>query len=471
MLPKAFEDYTRKLMGEALYGRFLNGLAMPPSVSVRLNPFKAEDCLDGSAGQVLSAAGATPVNWCRLGRNLPSRPNFTLDPLLHAGLYYVQESSSMFVCEAVRQLISGPVLMLDLCAAPGGKTTALRSVLPPGSLLVSNEPVKLRASILSENVQKFGHPDVVVTNNYPKDFQKSGMQFDAILADVPCSGEGMFRKDANAISEWSPGNVDHCRRLQRSIVEDIWPCLRPGGWLIYSTCTLNAHENEENVAWIAETLGADVMPLVTDPDWHITGALSGNLPVCRFIPGITPGEGLFMAVLRKHGSSEAHGWPSDNSRDKEGGRQRKRNRTQTATAMKVPSCDAWLEGDFVVEADKDRLIAIPGAWKTVYDALKARLHVVHAGVELGTVKGRDLIPGTSLALSIRLKRGAFPMAELSQAEAISYLRREAIQLDATLTKGFTLVGYEGHPLGFVKNIGNRANNLYPQEWRIRTTHL
>ena len=471
LLPKAFEDYTRQLMGDARYQRYLDGLALPPSTSIRLNPFKVKDAIDGAVNEVVPDGNTTPVPWCRLGHYLPTRPTFTSDPLLHAGLYYVQESSSMFVCEAVRQLIDEPVLMLDLCAAPGGKSTALRSVLPEGSLLVSNEPVKLRASILSENVQKFGHPDMVVTNNYPKDFQKAGMQFDAILADVPCSGEGMFRKDANAISEWSPENVDHCWRLQRSIVEDIWPCLRPGGWLIYSTCTLNAHEDEENVAWIAETLGADVIPLKTDAEWHITGALTGHLPVYRFSPGITPGEGLFMAVLRKHGHSEAVNWQSDKGNGNSNGKQRKRNKPQAQPAAKGPSYDGWLDGDFEIIANKDRYVAVPKRWQPLYDTMKAKLHVIHAGVELGTTKGKDLIPSPSLALSIRLKEGAFPMAELPQTEAISYLRREAIQLDAGQPKGFTLVTYKGHPLGYVKNIGNRANNLYPQEWRIKSSYV
>lgn len=470
MLPKAFEDYTRRLMGETLYERFLSGMNNPPSTSIRLNPFKVKSLLNGKPGRVLPVGETTPVSWCQLGYYLPERPNFTFDPLLHAGLYYVQESSSMFICEVVRQLFNEPVLMLDLCAAPGGKSTAIRSVLPEGSLLVSNEPVKLRASILSENVQKFGHPDMVVTNNYPKDFKKAGMQFDAILADVPCSGEGMFRKDADAINEWSPENVDHCWRLQRSIVEDIWPCLRPGGLLIYSTCTLNAHEDEENVAWIADTLGAEVVPLQIDDNWHITGALTRNLPVYRFIPGITPGEGLFTAVLRKRGECDPVKWQSDNSGVSSDGKTRKRGKASQNHNAKVPTYNEWLEGDYDITTNNDRFVAIPKVWSSLYNTMKSRLHVIHAGVELGVSKGKDLIPDTSLALSIRLKDGAFPIANLNADDAIAYLRREAIRLDSSLPKGFVLASYKGNPLGFLKNLGNRANNLYPQEWRIRSSH-
>lgn len=470
MLPQAFEDYTRQLMGEALYERFLRGINDAPSTSIRLNPFKIKDTSNGEAGRFLPAGEAMPVPWCNLGYCLPTRPNFTFDPLLHAGLYYVQESSSMFICEAVRQLIPSPVLMLDLCAAPGGKSTALRSVLPEGSLLISNEPVKLRASILSENVQKFGHPDMVVTNNYPKDFRNAGLQFDAILADVPCSGEGMFRKDQNAISEWSLDNVEHCRKLQRSIVEDIWPCLRRGGLLIYSTCTINAHEDEENVAWIVEKLGAEVIPLQTEASWNISGALTGSLPAYRFIPGLTPGEGLFMAVLRKHGDSEPVKWQTGKYGDRPEIRTRKKEKAVPSHNIKVPNFDEWLDGEYDISTDNGRLSAIPEAWSTLYRTIKDKLHVIHAGVELGVNKGRDLIPSASLALSIRLKEDAFPKVNLDEANAISYLRREAILLDNAQPKGFTLASYKDKPLGFLKNIGNRANNLYPQEWRIRSSH-
>ena len=219
MIPKDFAEYTRRLMGDELYSILENGLSQDAPVSVRLNPFKTHDGLDG----------CERVPWCEWGYWLPDRPAFTFDPLLHAGLYYVQEASSMFVTEAVRQCIERgvipqePLLAADICAAPGGKSTALRSILPEGSLLFSNEPMKQRASVLKENIVKFGHPDVIVTNNFPRDYKKTGLLFDLVVADVPCSGEGMFRKDAGAIDEWSAQNVEKCRLLQRSIIEDIMP--------------------------------------------------------------------------------------------------------------------------------------------------------------------------------------------------------------------------------------------------------
>ena len=250
-LPEDFRTYTQALMGEKLYQRLEHAILEEEApTSIRINPFKCKD------------ADGEPVPWCpETGRYLSTRPGFTFDPLLHAGLYYVQEASSMFVDMAIRQYVKEPVMMLDLCAAPGGKSTAVRAALPEGSLLFSNEPMRTRSQILAENVQKFGHPDMIVTNNYPRDYKKSKLQFDVILTDVPCSGEGMFRKDEGAIGEWSTQNVNNCWQLQREIVSDIWNCLKPGGILIYSTCTFNAHEDEENVDWICEELGAEVMAL------------------------------------------------------------------------------------------------------------------------------------------------------------------------------------------------------------------
>ena len=237
-LPEEFTTYTRALMGEERFARFLGALDEPAPVSIRVNPFKAE---------ATPETGADRVAWCR-GGYLDSRPAFTFDPLLHAGAYYVQEASSMFIDHVVRQFVHAPVTALDLCAAPGGKTTCLRATLPEGSRLYSNEPHPKRAQILAENVVKFGHPEVVVTNNYAIDYQRAGLRFGLILADMPCSGEGMFRKDPESIGEWSPANVEKCAALQRSILADIWPCLLPGGLLIYSTCTFAPEEDEGQVA-------------------------------------------------------------------------------------------------------------------------------------------------------------------------------------------------------------------------------
>ena len=464
-LPENFESYTRQLMGEALYGTLERALGQEPLTSIRLNPFKA-----GSTAVPICPKGGRQVAWCPEGWYLPARPNFTFDPLFHAGLYYVQEASSMFISHIVRQLVEKPVMMLDLCAAPGGKTTTARAVLPEGSLLFSNEPMKLRASILAENVQKFGHPDVVVTNNYAADYQRSGLVFDVILADVPCSGEGMFRKDEGAIGEWSKENVEKCWQLQQSIVEDVWPCLRPGGLLIYATCTFNAHEDEENVNWIAETLGAELVEIETRAEWNITGSLIDSHPVYRFIPGKTEGEGLFVAVLRKLGDSERVLSLTNDKTDKKKKRHGDK-RSGGHLAESWPKATDWLEGSYSIAKRGDLLVAIPQWWHDRYLQACEQLHVIHAGVTLGTTKGKDMVPHESLAHSIRLKQGQPESMELDYAQAIAYLRKETITLPPSAPRGIVLLTYKGQPLGFGKNIGNRVNNLYPQEWKIKSSYL
>ncbi len=462
-LPEKFRTYTQALMGEELYQQLEQGLqADETPASIRLNPFK---CQHGEEVE------GEPIPWCpETGRYLGTRPNFTFDPLLHAGMYYVQEASSMFVDLVVRQLVHTPVMMLDLCAAPGGKSTCLRAALPEGSLLFSNEPMRTRSQILAENIQKFGHPDMIVTNNYPREYKKSKLQFDIILTDVPCSGEGMFRKDEGAIKEWSTQNVENCWQLQREIVSDIWNCLKPGGILIYSTCTFNAHEDEENVEWIAEELGADFIKLDISKEWNITGnLLNDNNPVYRFLPGKTKGEGLFLAVLRKHGEQETV-QANREKPNKKKGKNKERGKGAKDQSLQMPT--NWLKtSGFTAQSMQDSLYAIPTRWKDIYDEANSKLKIIHAGIKLGYTKGKDLVPDQCLALSTSLNTEAFPQVELSYEDAIRYLRKEAVNLPAEVSKGYVLVTYRHVPLGWEKNIGNRANNLYPQEWKIKSTHI
>lgn len=417
-LPTDFTEYTRRLMGDALYATLEKGLREEPPVSIRLNPFK------GAAARLSVKNSAGNVAWCRDGVYLKARPDFTFDPLLHAGLYYVQEAASMFVDHVLREVVKTPVRMLDLCAAPGGKTGCAFAALPHGSMLFSNEPVRRRASILNENVLKFGVPDIVVTNNYACDYSRSRLQFDVVLADVPCSGEGMFRKDAGAIDDWSMKKVEECARLQREITSDIWPCLKPGGLLLYSTCTFNAHEDEENAAWIARELGADFVEIPTEKAWNITGSLIDSNPVYRFIPGKTRGEGFFLAVLRKHGETE--------------------NASEEKRLKMVRTIDE--------------------------KALKG-LHVLSHGPLPDTIKGKKNVPDHSKALSVAADCSAYPRISIDYPQAIAYLRTEAITLPEGSPRGIVLITYHGYPLGFAKNLGSRANNLYPQAWKIKSSHL
>ena len=423
MLPKDFETYTSLLFGKEKWERYLASFDEVVPVSVRYNPFKVTE-------NDISSAISARVPWCDNAYYLNERPDFTLDPLLHAGVYYVQEAGSMFLDEVIRQLLPACLpekgTALDLCAAPGGKSTLLRAALPDSYLLYSNEPDRRRANILMENIQKQGHPKVVVTNNYAIDYQRSGLTFDLILCDVPCSGEGLFRRDNAAIGEWSMQNVIKCAALQRSILEDIWQCLKPGGILIYSTCTFNTHEDEENVRWICDTLGAETITINTEKEWNLTGSLLPDWQekVYRFIPGVTQSEGLFMAVLRK---------TADNS-----------VKSKARPSLRV-MCDGHYEP---VQRACDK-------------SLQKRERQYRPKKEL------PLVPVHAEALLVSTPKEKYSQAELSREEALRYLHHESIVLDASIPRGYVVVNYQGHPLGFVKNIGNRANNLYPQEWKIR----
>ena len=353
-----------------------------PEVSVRLNPRKL------SAETLLASnPDLEPVSWCPNAFYLKERPAFTFDPLLHAGAYYVQEASSMFVAEVLRQFMpsENPLVALDLCAAPGGKSTLLQSLLPDGSLLISNEPIAKRSQVLAENMQKWmtglpeDAPQSIVTQNFPAEFGALTNGVDVLLTDVPCSGEGMFRKDEGAIREWSLENVALCKQRQQSILQDIWHTLKSGGLLIYSTCTFNRLEDEDNVRYFCDEMGGFC------------------LFERHFLPGRDRGEGFYLAVIKKNGN------------------------------------DAFsAENDIQKTAEKVRRTL-----KVLFDSAKT-------------------------------PQPEGPRIELSYKEALQYLRREALRIEAP--KGPVTLCYRGLVLGSGKGVGNRINNLYPENWRIRTTY-
>ncbi|MBQ8594093.1 MAG: rRNA cytosine-C5-methyltransferase [Bacteroidaceae bacterium] len=469
-LPAAFAEYTAALLGNEEYERLVEALAGEPPVSVRVNPAK---------WRLPESHAFEAVPWSAWGVYLPCRPSFTFDPLFHAGAYYVQEASSMFVEQVIRAYVKQPCVALDLCAAPGGKSTLMRTLLPEGSLLVSNEVIRTRAQVLAENMIKWGHPEVVVTNNDPSDFGALPHLFDLVLADVPCSGEGMFRKDEEAVGEWSAANVEVCWQRQRRIVEDIWRSLKPGGLFVYSTCTYNAYENEENVRWIQQHFGAEVLPVPVQDGWGVQTDLTqstSSLPVCHFIPSHTKGEGFFLALLRKPAAGkgpvafeEESVIASVSSKDR-----KKQKQTKGGKISPVPQgVERWLcrPEEVQLEVHGEHLVAFPKRSNALYEGLRERLRVLHAGILLAEQKGRDWIPHHALAMSTCVNKEAFAVAELSLADALAYLRREAVVLPATLPKGIVMLTYRRLPIGFAKNIGNRANNLYPQEWRIRSSHM
>lgn len=458
-----FEKMMSECMEEAELRLLMLSMEHEPSVSIRLNPSKS---------QGVDAAGLEPVPWSTSGYYLPKKPAFTFDPLLHAGCYYVQEASSMFLEQVLRTHVQEPVVMLDMCAAPGGKSTLSRSVLPEGSLLVANEVMRNRAQVLLENITKWGSPDVVVTSSMADVMGRLTGCFDVILTDVPCSGEGMFRKDDEAIEDWSLQNVRMCQARQREILEDLWPSLKAGGILIYSTCTYNTFEDEENVDWICRELGAEMLEVPTQESWNIRGCLDGSArPLYHFMPHMTRGEGIFMAVMRKTSCEEAPLVAKGASK-----KTRPQGARRTAPLLNTQSRKqlmGWISApSYELIEGQDSVFAFPSAHMGLLDALKASgVYLLQAGCEVAELKGRDLVPSHALALSTLLNPEAFQKAPLSYEDAIAYLRRESIALDGGLEKGFALVTYQGTPLGWVKNVGGRGNNLYPQMWKIKSSHV
>lgn len=451
-LPEDFIIRTRALLGDE-FDRFETALQADIPVSLRIN----------TAKQTPIPPIGTQVAWCENGYYLPQRLSFTFDPLFHAGAYYVQEASSMFLEQAIRNYVTTPVRCLDLCAAPGGKSTHLASLLPAGSLVVSNEVIRNRSNILAENMAKWGTANTIVTNNDPAEIGQLTHIFDVIVTDVPCSGEGMFRKDTDSTGEWSVANVALCAGRQRRIIHDIWNALKPGGLLIYSTCTYNTDENEDNIQYILEEFGAEALSVPTPHEWKITGPLKYNHPVYRFFPHKTKGEGFFLAVLRK-----AEGDILE-IRSKNKGKKEKGKNTPPIPVL----VNNWLREPekFRLEWRGDFIQAFPADQYDAYQLIASQLRLLSVGVRLGEVKGKDILPAHNLALSTDLQRESFQTAELDWENAIRYLKKETLLLPEHIEKGYVLVSYRGFPLGFVKHLGTRANNLYPQEWRIRTGYI
>ena len=448
MMQEAFRAYLEEAIGRENALVAFSAFEQPASVSVRMNPFKRCHLFEGE-----------PVRWCKWGRILEERPVFTLDPHFHGGAYYVQDSSSMFVGEIFRQCLESvdvpagrPVRVLDLCAAPGGKTTdlaaSLREKFGDGFVLVANEVMKQRAGVLASNVALWGDPNVVVTSDDPSAFAALEGFFDIVVADVPCSGEGMFRKDESAQQQWSENNVALCEGRQRRIVADMWPSLAGGGVLVYSTCTFNRLENDGNVRWVIDELEADALYDGEDSvyDGVIKTALGFSL-----VPGFVKGEGQYCSAVRKKGKVGAPG----------------KMRLSRTKAVALPErLKQIFSVDMLLKQRGETVIAVPANINEDVEYISSRLHVLASGCAVGTIKGKDLVPDADLALSIALKEDAYPAIDVDRQTALAFLHRDAIVL-SDAPKGFVLVRYEGVPLGFVKNLGNRCNNLHPQGRRIR----
>ncbi len=516
-LPGDFADrISRQFPDEA--GAFLRALDEPGRTSIRIHPQKWERISDDPVPP------GEPVAWSRNGFFLDKRPSFTLDPLFHAGSYYVQEASSMFLERVLTELWpdddasdEGPGLILDACAAPGGKTTLMASHFPD-AMIVANEVIRSRVPALMENSIKWGTGNIAVTRNESFRFDELGGFFDLILADAPCSGEGLFRKDPDARLEWTPDNARHCSLRQRSILSDIWPALRPGGYLIYTTCTFNPDENERNIARLLDQTGGECVRLDTNNRDGMTGESRNGMqqiteiregPVTGygFLPHRTGGEGFFLSIIRKPGSGGAVGstgaassrstggiGDAGGGRDTGGSRGAGRGRN-TGSSGSAPggrgaakrggrnsSNKIGAAGSTAVEQVRkwypdepcdwyqigDRLFRLRGNHMHSLRLLSSVLTVLYAGTEVGKVIRDEVRPAAAAALDIHLDASFFPQITCNREKALQFLRRESLPVPENGTSGgWYLAMHRGLPLGWMKHVGRRMNNYHPAEWRIR----
>lgn len=403
------------------------------------------------------------IPWCADSYYLSERPFFAHDPLWHAGGYYVQEAASMALYQLKNLFPNRPLDVLDLSAAPGGKSTLIASIIPEGSCLIANEPIGKRAQILRENLLKWGYPHTMVTQAYPHQLSEAGLSFDVIVADAPCSGEGLFRKTPEARNEWSLQAVAECSQRQREILQSAWQMLRPNGLLCYSTCTFNPMENEENVHFLINEFGAEYIPLsnVSDEWQWIEGRDALGY---HFLPGITMGEGFYFALLRKGACEEQATISPRNKRAK------RRDKKEKAPLLD-PYTLSWITSRYrgvrTMLLEETFYLLDEKLWEHYQSAITAGVPILMAGVPLCEQKGRKQTPSPYLAFSQELSQELFYPVEVTKEMALNYLSGEAITLPEGSSSGYCLITFEQVPLGFVNNLGNRANNLYPKAFRLK----
>ncbi len=428
---------------------FIDAHQVPAHItSIRLNPAKPLNEADLPVEAI--------VPWCKTGRYLSQRPSFTLDPAFHGGAYYVQEASSMFIDHVVKQLYNDgnqPAHVLDLCGAPGGKSTLLAAALP-GSFIVSNEVIKTRVTVLAENISKWGSSNVVVTHNDPKDFKRLPGYFDLMMIDAPCSGSGLFRKDAHAISEWSEANVQLCTMRQQRILADVIGSLKENGYLIYSTCSYSKEENEDICDWIGDQFQLRRVNIDIDPSWGIVKTQSSKhaVPGYRFYPDKVKGEGFFIACFQQTNPVDQY-----------------YQNYKPATSISKQErtiIEKWIgfAANYIFTKQQELIVAFPAKWHEEIAAVSKCLAIRKSGVAIGSVKGNDLVPHHELALSNMISPDV-PFVQLNKAQALQYLRRQDLHVETNL-KGWALAQYKGINLGWMKVLPNRVNNYYPVNWRI-----
>ena len=441
----------QRLLGVEACQQFIAALKEPTPVSIRMNPRKVLD-LPG----LDVAVNTTPVPWHPMGYYLQERPVFTLDPGFQAGAYYVQEASSMFLHEVLSQTVdfSKPLKVLDLCAAPGGKSTLIASMMGDQGLLVANETVRSRTNSLRENLEKWGHTNVAITSAEAEDFEALQSWFDVVVVDAPCSGEGLFRKDHDAVKEWSPDQVLHCAFRQKRILTAAIECLTPGGILVFSTCTYNSEENGDNVQWLADSFDLDLLTLEIPAEWGIESRGGGY----QFFPHKLRGEGFFIAAFRKKEGQQKRQYAPNGFR----------SLTPLSKTL-VPDAARWLDPEAETrffQTPKGGVLAFSSILENDYLLLDKFMHTKWFGTPVGEFKGKDFVPDHALALSLTAS-DQLPAIDLNLDQALRFLKKETFELPDGTPTGWLIPRYGGLNLGWIKALPNRMNNYLPPERRIR----
>lgn len=463
-LPESFLHLAVESLGQDAVDKFLSAFDEPQKISIRFNIEK----YDIERFKSSPLAPYKEILWCKEALLLENRPNFTLDPVFNAGGYYVQDSSCMFLSIIWNNLFKSQIMngvrVLDLCAAPGGKTTHLSSLLNSSAgfgnyFIVANETIRQRSAILAENISKWGDPNIAVTSSDPSSFSQLHNFFDIILVDAPCSGEGMFRKSENAMEEWSLQNVNLCASRQKRILNEVWDSLRRGGIIIYSTCTFNHLENDDNLRYIRDHLGGTLVKIDNDQikSFGVIATPEGGY---QFIPGVVAGEGQYFCIICKGGEFDETSFTQYNYKRSSAGKQDLRRR--------------------IIEKKRGDLIKIhTESVEECFDVLSKKLNIISSGTAVGTLKGRDFIPHADLALSSCVAdfseylnnryKFKYISLEVDKKTALTFLSKGQLSLDISnaVPNGYIILIYNNIALGFVKNLGNRINSLHPNSRRIR----
>jgi 16S rRNA C967 or C1407 C5-methylase (RsmB/RsmF family)/NOL1/NOP2/fmu family ribosome biogenesis protein len=387
------------------------------------------------------------VAWSTNGIYLDERPAFTYDPLFHAGAYYPQEAGSMYLENALAQLtLPEQPVVLDLSAAPGGKSTLIASFLDHKGVLIANEINRSRAYILSENLTKWGYANVFVCNHKPSELSALQGQVDVLVIDAPCSGEGMFRKDHQARAEWHLGNAATCASRQTDILNEVWPLLKEGGYLIYSTCTFNPEENENQLLHLLDDESAVKIKLP-----HFEGLQADRHEIGQyFFPNQIKSEGFYIAALQKTSRANTkHKSAKNNVLNNAIPKDLSDNLLQTQ-ALRY-----WQEADQVYATTPFAL--------SLYERIKD-LKFLKKGTHIATAHKKTWAPGYDLTYSL-FPIWTLPTKAVEAPEALRILHGESQQWEAPA--GFYIVTFEGQAIAMIKQIGQRFNNLHPNEWRIR----